>query len=75
MKAAIVLVSLFLASVAGAASGPSKPSICATFELVKGKRGEVAVCYDGSSPKVYKTWSIVDWRDEDGKPARYMLGF
>jgi hypothetical protein len=75
MKAAIVLASLLFASVASAKGGPSKPSVCVSYELIETKRGTVATCFDGTKPKVFSMWSEVTWRDEDGKPAKYLLGF
>lgn len=76
MKAIAVSLALLLcASVALAKPKVSKPSVCVSYEIVTTKRGPVATCFDSEKPKVYGSWSEVTWRDEDGKPARYLLGF
>lgn len=75
MKTAIILASVFVASVASAADSPKKPSVCVSFEILEGKSKSAAICYDGEKPKLYTAWSVVEVSHPAGGKVRYLLGF
>lgn len=55
---------------------PRKPSVCVEFELTETKAGKViAVCYDGTSPKVLETWTVVKLSSDGQAVGSYLVGF
>lgn len=71
--AAACLALLGLSGVASAK--PRKPSVCVDYQLAESKAGHViAVCYDGSSPKVFEAWTIVKLTTDGNVTASYLVG-